>query len=66
MEIQELNSVSLQFGKKVVELGTNRKKCLETVDNSGIPLQALNSVNQGGRRSIFSAKQKSSMGAKSV
>ena len=34
------------------------------MDNSGIPLQALNTVNRGGRRSMFSAKQNNSMGAK--
>jgi hypothetical protein len=37
---------------------------LETMDNSGILLQALNTLNRGGRRSIFIATQKSSMGAK--
>ena len=47
-----------------MERGTNRKKYLEAMDNSGIPLQALNTVNRGGRRSMFSAKQKNSMGAK--
>jgi hypothetical protein len=47
-----------------VECGPNRKKYLETMDNSGIPLQAVNTVNRGERRSIFSAKQNSSMGAK--
>lgn len=64
MEIQELNSVSFQFEKKVLERGSNRNKYLETMDNSGIPLQALNTVNRGGRRSRFSARQKSSTGAK--
>lgn len=34
------------------------------MDNSGIPLEALNTVNQGGRRSVFSAKQKGLMGVK--
>jgi hypothetical protein len=58
-----MNSVSFQFEKKVVERGTNGKKYLEAMDYFAIPLQALNTVNQGGR-CIFSAKPKSSLGAK--
>jgi hypothetical protein len=40
-----MNSVPSQFEKIVVERGTNGKKYLEARDNSGIALQALNTIN---------------------
>jgi hypothetical protein len=47
-----------------VERGSKRNKYLEIMDNSENPLQAVSTVNRGGRRSMFSAKQKRLMGAK--
>ena len=47
-----------------MERGSNRNKYLETMDNSGNPLQAVSTVNRGGRRSMFSDKKKRLMGTK--
>jgi hypothetical protein len=41
-----------------VERGSNSNKYLETMDNSGIPLQTVNTVNQVGRKTMFISKQK--------